>query len=711
MAGRETPLRPLRRLARLYGLETAYYDVIAHRRREASAEAQLAVLQALGAPVGDLRDVPAAVRERRQELWQRWCEPVLLAWDGGPADLRLRLPPDLADGKVACHLQLETGEVRRWTGDLTQRASRKPVEVEGTRYATARLPLPGGLPWGYHRLTVEIGDRAVESLLLAAPVKAFAPPDGTASRRWGVFLPLYALRSGRSWGGGDFTDLEAFAAWVAEQGGDLVATLPLLAAFLDEPYDPSPYAPASRLFWNEFYLDVTRVPEIERCPAAQAVLASPAVQAEMAARRASPLVDPRGEMGLKRRILEELARCFFAGASERQGSFRRFVAAHPALEDYARFRATCDRQRAPWSTWPRPQRDGVLAAGDYAEEAERYHLYAQWLVHEQFRSLAEAAREKGVGLLLDLPLGAHPASYDVWRERELFVRSMSGGAPPDGFFVRGQNWGFPPLHPERIRAQGYRYTIACLRHHLPRASVLRIDHLMGIHRLFWIPPGMPAHEGMYVRYRPEEFYAILALESHRHGTLLVGEDLGTVPAAVRPAMARHSILRTYVLPFEIGFDPHAALRAPAADVLATLTTHDIRPFAGFWAGLDIRDRVDLGLLAEADADRERHGREALKDALVHFFRRTGRLGGEQAGTADVLRACLASLAASAARLVVVNLEDLWLETDAQNTPGTREERPNWRRKARYPLEAFREMPQVLETLREVNRWRSENATA
>lgn len=695
----------LQHLARLYGLETAYYDVIAHRRREASAEALLAVLRALGAPVADLRDVPGAVRERRLQVWQCWCEPVHLAWDGGPADLRLRLPPELADGKVACHLQLESGEIRRWTADLSQRTSRGTVEVEGTRYTAARLPLPGGLPWGYHQLTVEIGDRAAESLLVAAPVRAYAPPDGSASRRWGLFLPLYALHSGRSWSAGDFSDLEAFAAWVAEQGGALVATLPLLTGFLDEPYDPSPYAPASRLFWSEFYLDVTQVPEFGRCPAAQAALASPEVQAEMAARRAAPLVDPRGEMGLKCRILEELARCFFVGASERQGIFRRFVAAHPALQDYARFRATCDRRRAPWSLWPRPQRDGVLRAGDYAEEAERYHLYVQWLAHEQVRSLAEAARKKGVGLQLDLPLGAHPASYDVWRERELFVQGMNGGAPPDGFFVKGQNWGFPPLHPERIRAQGYRYYIACLRHHLPRASVLRIDHLMGIHRLFWIPPGMPAHEGVYVRYRAEEFYAILTLESQRHGTLLVGEDLGTVPPAVRPAMARHNILRTYVLPFEMGFDPHAALRPPAADVLATLTTHDMRPFAGFWAGLDIRDRVDLGLLPESAAEGEQHGREAQKEALVQFFRRTGRLGRERVGTHDILRACLAYLAASEARLVVVNLEDLWLETDAQNTPGTQEERPNWRRKTRYPLEAFRQMPQVLETLQEVSRWR------
>ncbi|HEV8661711.1 MAG TPA: 4-alpha-glucanotransferase [Candidatus Methylomirabilis sp.] len=710
-ASRGTRGPALRHLARLYGLQTAYHDVVADRRREASPEALLAVLRALGAPVGDLRDVPGALREGYEARWQRLCEPVLVAWDGGPVRVRLRLPAGLADGTAACELQQETGEVRRWTCDLSSLPSADGVEVEGRRYVSRRLLLPpGGLPWGYHRLRLEIADRRVESLLIAAPLRAFGALDGEAGRSWGVFLPLYALHSARSWGAGDLADLEALATWVAELGGELVGTLPLLPAFLDEPYDPSPYAPASRLFWNELYLDVTRTPDLERSPAAQALLASPAVQAELTALRGMPLVDPRRAMALKRRILEALARTFFSGDGDWQRAFRRFAEGHQALEDYARFRAAGERRGAPWPDWPLPQRDGLLTPGDYDEEARRYHLYVQWLAHDQLRHLAEAGQARGVGVQLDLPLGVHPASYDVWRERALFVPEMSGGAPPDGFFIKGQNWGCPPLHPERIRTQGYRYPIACLRHHLALARVLRIDHLMGLHRLFWIPPGMPVEEGVYVRYRAEELYAILTLESCRHRTLLVGEDLGTVPPSVRPAMARHHIQRTYVLPFEMAPDPQAALCAPSDTFLASLNTHDMRPFAGFWQGLDIRDRVELGLLAEAQAREERRGREALKEALVAYLQRTGRLPKGRVEPADVLRACLAFLAASAARIVLVNLEDLWLEAEPQNTPGTRDERPNWRRRARYPLEAIRQMPQVLEALCAVDRGRKEVLT-
>lgn len=701
---RETQVRQLHHLARLYGVQTGYYDVTG-RRIQPPPETLLATLRALGAAVEGFQDVPAALRERRWARWQRCCEPVVLAWEGGPVRLELRLPAGLANGPGAAHFQLESGEVRSVGCDLARSPTRQGVEEEGVRYVAKRLALPGTLPWGYHRLTFEIGDKTFETLVIAAPLQAYTPPGGQASRSWGLFLPLYALHSQRSWGGGDFTDLEALAGWVTELGGGLIGTLPLLATFLDAPFDPSPYAPASRLFWNELYLDVTRIPELARCPAAQALLTSSGLQEEREALRASLLVDYRREMALKRRVLKELARCVFAEASGRQAALRRFGEAHPMLEDYARFRATCERRRTPWPAWPQPQRDGFLAEGDYAEEARRYHLYVQWVAHEQLSGLAERARAKGVGVYLDLPLGVHPEGYDVWRERDLFVPGMSGGAPPDSFFIKGQNWGFPPLHPERIRAQGYRYTITCLRHHLAQASVLRIDHVMGLHRLFWIPPGMQAHEGVYVRYRAEEFYAILALESHRHKALIVGEDLGTVPASVRPAMGRHNVHRTYVLPFEVTGDPRAALRTPTGDFLASLNTHDMRPFAGFWRGLDIQDRIELGLLAEMDAQGEKRGRERVKEALDSFFEGTGRLRGEGAEEHDVLRACLAYVAASAARIVMVNLEDLWLETHSQNTPGTREERPNWRRKARFAFEVFCRMPQVVETLREVDRQR------
>jgi len=698
-----TQLHSLQQLARLYGVQTAYYD-FKHQRQQASPEALLPVLRALGAPVGHLGDVPAALRMRRQALCKRFVEPVAVAWEGGPLALELRMSTKLASQRIRCHLRLENGEPRVWTCDPELLPALEATEVEGARYVRKKLAVPGTLPPGYHRLTLEIQGRAFETMIISAPLKAYAAPGRPTSRVWGVFLPLYALHSRRSWGCGDFSDLEALMGWVTKLGGGLVATLPFLASFLEEPFDPSPYVPASRLFWNEFFVDVTRVPERERCPAAQTLLSSSGVQAELEALRSSPLVDYRRQMELKRQMLEELARCFFAERSERHASFRRFLEAHPTVEDYARFRAAGERQHSPWPQWPQRLRDGLLKPGDYDEEAKRYHMYAQWLAHEQIQSLSTRARSAGLGLYLDLPLGVHPYGYDVWRERAVFASDVTGGAPPDAFFTKGQNWGFPPFHPEEIRAEGYRYAIACLRHLLQHAGILRIDHVMGLHRLFWVPRGLEARQGVYVRYPAEELYALLALESHRHQALILGENLGTVPRYIRPTMARHNIHRMYVMQYELSAEPDRPLRAIGRDAVASLNTHDMPPFAAFWQGLDIQDRLEMDLLDEVGAQRERKKRQTLKRALARYLKRKGRPEGTATGRA-VLEALLAHLSASPARVVLVNLEDLWLERQPQNVPGTQAERANWQRKARYSLEAICEMPRVCGTLRQIDRLR------
>lgn len=700
------PLGPLKQLARLYGAQTSHYDVT-HRRKQASPESLFRILQILGAPVETFQDIRAALRERRQALWTRCVEPVVVAWDGGPAALELRLPRNLATGSVTCELKSETGDVRSWAYEVAQLPTLRATEVEGAPYVVKRLALPGTLPWGYHRLTLEAQRRRFETMVIAAPLRAYTLPGDPRDRVWGVFLPLYALHSRQSWGGGDFSDLEALTEWATGLGGRVIATLPVLAAFLDEPCEPSPYAPASRLFWNEFYVDVTRVPELTRSPAARALLESTETQRELHALRSSPLVDYGRQMTLKRRILEELQRAFFADSGERYIAFRQFLEAHAAVEDYARFRATHERRRAAWPAWPRPLRDGVLTHGDYDDEAWRYHRYVQWCAHEQLTALQGTLGASGCRLYLDLPVGVHAHSYDVWRERGVFAMDASAGAPPDAVFTTGQNWGFPPLHPEGLRAQGYRYFIAYLRHQLAQAGLLRIDHVMGLHRLFWIPNGLEASEGVYVRYPAEELYAILTLESHRHRCPLVGENLGTVPSYVNSMMARHHVQRMYVVQYELAPGRRKALRATSPDSVASLNTHDMPPFAAFCRGLDIGDRVELGHLDERRRRIERKTRQALTQTLVGFLKRQGWLKSSSPNAQSLLKACLGFLGASPAALVLVNLEDLWAETRPQNIPGSRDERPNWQRKARYSIEGFCQLRPVLDTLRQLDRLRHE----
>jgi len=703
--GSPAEVRLLHQLAQLYRVQTAYSDV-SHRRRRAPVEALLAVLKSLGAPLATLKDVPSAWRQRQQELWRRPLEPVTVARAGEPPLIRVRLPAALAEAALAGQLTLENGQPQEWRGaDLPVVEA---AEVEGASYVVRQLALPDGLPIGYHRFTLELPGGCRETLVITAPAEAYLPPGASDSRIWGLFLPLYALQTKSSWGSGSFADLGAMMAWCAQIGGRVVATLPLLPTFLgEEAFEPSPYLPVSRRLWSEFYLDITRIPELDRCPAARARLASPAFQKELEALRRLPLVDYRRQMALKRQILEQLCRCLFADSSGRLEELNRFADDNPLVAEYACFRAAAEKQRAPWRSWPQRLREGSLKAGDYREEDRRYHLYLQWLAQQQVQALAQTAREKDLQLYLDLPVGVHPDGFDVWREQAIFAGEVSAGAPPDTVFTSGQKWYFPPLHPEKIRESGYQYVIDYLRHHLRRAGILRIDHVMGLHRLFWIPRGLEAGQGVYVRYPAEELYAILALESHRHKTVIVGEDLGTVPPEVKPAMNRHGLYRLYVLPYELAVNRRAALKSIPRNSVASLNTHDMPPFAAFWEGLDIEQRLGLGLLNRAEVRGEERERRAIREELVGFLSKKGWIKPTEVDSYRALKACLTLLSTSRAGVVLVNLEDLWLETRPQNIPATEGKNPNWRGKASYSFEDFCQMPQVVDTLRMIDQLRKQ----
>jgi 4-alpha-glucanotransferase len=682
----------------LFNVQTAHYDGFG-QRVEPPPEAILSVLRTLGAPVEKMSDLGAALRERRQFLWRRVIEPVVTVWEGNSPRIKVRLPRSLADSGVDYELALEDGAVLRGRCVFDPRFNPAPRRVEGGDYIARALLIAEKPPTGYHRLHLTINRLAVEAYLFVAPFQAYGAAVAPA-KTWGLFCPVYALGSETNWGVGDIADLESFLDLAGSLGAGAVGTLPLLAAFLDEPFNPSPYAPVSRVFWNELFLDISRIAELSDCQAAQLTLDSPAFRSDLKEMRASRYVDYRRAMALKRGVLEQLLRCLLAKDSARRAEFERFVGAHALARDYAAFRATADRQRLTWQHWPEAARNGVLKTGDYQEEARQYHLYVQWLADEQMRGLGEKTRHGGPALYLDFPLGVNRDGYDVWRERDAFALATSGGAPPDGFFTRGQNWGFPPLHPQGLRTQGYRYYIDCLRHHLRYAKMLRIDHVMGLHRLYWVPAGFAASEGVYVRYPAEEFYAVLNLESHRHQAQIIGENLGTVAPHINLALEQHGLRGMHVSQFGIRPDPHNAMEKPPRRAVASLNTHDTATFAGFVSGADIDDRVALGLLPEPDSASE-HGYRAAQRSALSSYLGVGAAGADAAPQA-LLEAWLAALARSEADLLLMNLEDLWLEPLPQNVPGTWDERPNWTRKARYSLNQIRRMPELLNILKRLD---------
>ncbi len=643
-----SPRRALAELARSYGVQASYEDDRGRRRR-AGADALVAVLRARRAPIETIADAPDALRARRAQLEQRALEPVVVAWDGRLPAVPVRLPRSTSAVRIT--LETEDGDARTW--DARTRAGRLAVHV------------PDVLPPGRHRLRVEAGSEQHDAWILSAPRHA----STLAGARSGVFAPVYAMaRPGACHG--TYADLHTLARTLAELSVDMVAALPLLAAFLDTPFDASPYAPASRLFWNELYVDAAALGA--RVDSRQQRVAAACVQSDG--------VDYAAAAALQRGLLQPLADRALADDGHPDA---RAFATRSHVAEYARFRAVCERQRAGWREWPARLRNGRMRADDFDPAAARYHAYVQWAAERQVAAIAQDPR--AADLYLDMPLGVHPDSYDTWRHRALFAMDASAGAPPDVLFRGGQDWGFPPMDPDALRADGYAYLAAALRHQLRFARVLRLDHVMSLYRLYWIPAGMPATEGVYIRYADDEMFALLTLESARHRAAIVGEDLGTVPAAVRRRLERHAIHRMFVVQYEVEADAARPVRTPPALSAASLNTHDMPTFAGFWAGHDVTDLRDLGLVDDRAEHDARTQRARLRSTLARHLHLTDSAA-QPDSPGPALDALLTNIAASPAMLAIVGLEDLWLEDRPQNVPGTGPElRPNWRRRFRYPF--------------------------
>lgn len=647
-------------LARAYGLETAYRD--GHGRRRVASDAGVrAVLAALGVPAATDAECAASLRAAAEARWARLVEPVVVAWDGLLASVDVRARPGAA-GRVRCHVETDAGAEHVSEHALAALHVVAEERVAGRARSLHRVPLRLRLPLGRHRLAIELGRAAGSATVLAAPRAAWRPAG--SRRSWGLFAPLHALRGRGGLGCGDVGDLAALVALAAERGAAVVGTLPLLPLFLDRPFEPSPYSPVSRRFWNDHYADLEAAPELAASASARRLLESAGVRRELARLRAGPHVDHRRVHRLRARILDRLAAAVAAGPAARRDAFEAWRGAAPETETYARFRAVAEETGRPWREWPAPLRRGTLLGAGDPQRVQR-HLYGQWLVGEQLGGVARAARGRGVALYLDLPLGAHRDGYDTWRSPELFARGATLGAPPDPVFADGQDWAIPPLHPARARASGHEHLAAVLDHHMRVAGVLRIDHVMGLHRQFWVPAGLGPAEGVYVHQRPDELYAILALASHRAACAVVGEDLGTVPPGVRAAMRRHGIGRMHVVQYELAAHTPVLPRAPARSV-ASVNTHDMPPFAGWWWGRDIEDAAARGLLARGDVAAARRQRARARRALVAALGAAGiPVRGVPTAT-DVL----ALLARGPAALVLGSLEDLVGATAPQNRPGT-----------------------------------------
>ncbi|HEY3587381.1 MAG TPA: 4-alpha-glucanotransferase, partial [Myxococcaceae bacterium] len=484
-------------LAELHGIHTWYTDIDGNRLIP-DADVVLALLQALGVPIHRLADAAPLLHDQRLSAARRRLEPVLVHRIGRAEPIVATLPEGSDPSELWVTLELEDGTTARERLSAAVTGFLAEDEVDGIRCAKVQLDLSsiarGPVPPGRHRLSLEGAGTPDDALLLAAP------DCPLARRQWGAFMPLHAVRSESDWGIGTYTDLGRLGEWVASHGGQLLGALPLYPAFTDPPMDPSPYLPVSRLAYNELYVDVEALPEFAASDEARSIAASAGFRETVGALRAARFVDYDEVARLKRSVLEPMARAV-CELPERRRGLRDFARDHPELQAYARFRA--GTEAATMSGEPDPSRVG-------------YHLYCQWVACEQLTSAGGA-----VGRYADFPIGSHPHGFDPAWSPQSFVPGVHGGAPPDRFFASGQDWGFHPLHPERIREDGYGFLSAALARAFRHADCLRIDHVMGLQRLFMIPLDHGGR-GAYVSYRAEEMHALVALEAHRAGTVVVG---------------------------------------------------------------------------------------------------------------------------------------------------------------------------------------------
>ena len=644
----------LSRLAEQAGILPEYLDQSGTETRITSDRTRIAILRALGIDASSEAACEAELARRAEQERKTPLAPVAVVPEGA-TPLLVSSPDIFRDVPYELVLALESGETRTSSGR---------VRADGA-IALASLPA------GYHTLKLRLRDREAEQLRIVAPTRCVHPSEVLAGKRGvGITLQLYSVASERNQGIGDFTDLATIARWAGERGASFVGVNPL-HALRNIAGEISPYSPITRLFKNPIYLDVEAIPELRESERARALLRSS--REEIAQLRATDRVQYERVQALKMSILAELHRAFerLPEGSQRWRAYRAFVAEQdPELTAFVSFQARAN-----------------------PELPVDLHRYLQFEIDRQLAFVAEKARAAGLrlGIYQDLAIGSAKVGSDTWAFPDLFVTGASIGAPPDGYSKDGQNWGLPPIDPGALRAGRYRYFIRLVKNALRHAGALRIDHAVGLFRQFWIPEGLSGKEGAYVRFPADDLLGILALESRRQGAIVVGEDLGTVPAEVPSALHARGVLSSRVLYFERDANGRF-LRASEyeRDSLTTANTHDMPTLEGFFRGRDIDIKREVGLIAsDEDAKRAREERRREKREL---FRRLSNEGLLQPGDSDdsqVRAAVHAFLERTPASLVGIALDDLLGEEEPVNVPGvTPEKFESWTRKLHQPVEQW-----------------------
>jgi 4-alpha-glucanotransferase len=704
----------IEKLAEVIGIEPSYRDTEGHIQHT-SPGSKRGVLQSMGFDLYSENAIHAALHQREEVDWHHLVAPatVFRRLAGTTPSLTVTLPDALLSRSMDWCVEPEGSSM--FAGTLMP-ASLDVLEHHTVRCGTfvrMRLPLPMELNDGYHRVNLVIAGVESAATLVITPPTAFVPDwVERGERQWGIACPLFSLWSDASWGIGDFSELASFVRIARDLDASVVGLNPLHALLSGEMSDPSPYLPSSRLFLNPAYIDVTKVLTADDRQRGAGFGLDPNFAARIAQAQSASLVDYPLVYQLKQEALEAAynsSKQDYTGAAPR-GANRTFAGLEAyrkqhgrLLDRFAAFSALQEKFRAiPWHQWPDNLRtpDSAGVARFAEEHAHRidYHTWTQWVADRQLAAAAAAPGDGASGLYLDLAVGVSANGADAWADSDTYVTGASIGAPPDAFNLAGQDWGTPPPNPLTLRANAYAPFIAALRANMRHAQVLRIDHVMGLQRLYWVPSGQSAQAGAYVRYPLDDMLGIIALESHRNRCMVVGEDLGTLPEGFRERMAAARVLSYRLSMFERYSD--GLFRRPVTYpqlAVATFGTHDLPTIRSWWEGQDIEVRRTLGLTTEAEAGREREGRQEDRQLLLAALRDQQLVGPDQEKLENVDELVMAIqrfVARSPSALMIANLTDMLSEAAQINVPGTVAECPNWRHRSSLPLTALATNPLI-----------------
>ncbi len=706
-------IQALDQLAKRVGIEEGWWDFFG-KWREVPEGTRRVFLTAMGFDVSTPEAAAHSLNEFDLRPWRRWLEPVKVFMTGD-ADpwVSLTLPAYHDKDRLKWEIIEESGSDHPF---YVQTDTLEWIEerfVDGRMVKRWKLRLPFLPLLGYHSLVVHVPNGPAFTMrIIVAPEQAYRSPSTEAACGcWGVSTQIYALRNANDWGVGTYKALEDTAVRAARLGAACVGVNPLHALFPEQPERFSPYAPSSRRFLATHFIDVESMPEFGECPAAKRLFNSPGFQANLARLRGYPLVDYVGVAQLQRPILTQLYQHFVSkhrkGISPRGQAFREFLTLGGVeLETFCLFEIVRQTMVAKghsgyWRHWPAAWQDPQSAEcrtllNDHREEVE-YFAWLQFVADEQLARAHRAGRDAGspIGLYRDLGVGLAGDGAEAWCGQKHLALGVSVGAPPDPLAPKGQDWGLLPFSPLALYESGYAPFIAVMSENMRHAGAMRLDHAMSLQRLYWVPPGMSADNGAYVRYPVDDLFALVALESQRHRCLVIGEDLGNVPEGFRERMDRFSLFTYRVMIFE-KTSPTEFKAGDSYDIraLTTFGTHDLPSLRGWWDGadIDVRERLHLYPQDEMVA-RERENRTLDREQILKLLQDNNLLPADfvlalpldDTQTRQLCAALYRFLAGARSRLMMVQIEDVLGLKMQMNVPGTIDQHPNWR--YRFPLDA------------------------